>query len=351
MSSTSREIVTRCLEFDHPERLPRELWALPWAIEHYGEAFQAFCRRFPGDFGAPPDIFRPSPRRKGDWFAEGTYVDEWGCLFTNIQRGVFGEARTALLENLADWKRIRPPYEILPDHPGQAREAVNRACAASSLFMRAPCGPRPWERYQFIRTTEKALLDVMEPDEAVLGLLRVIHEYYLKELEFWVGTDVDGIMFMDDWGSQWQLLIPPPVWRRLFKPLYRDYCDLAHAHGKFAFMHSDGHIAEIYDDLIEVGVDAVNSQLFCMDMADLARRAKGQITFWGEIDRQHVLPSPDPQVGRDAVRRVAKHLYDPAGGIVAQFELGAGASLATAEALFEEWDAVHAEARKKEGRG
>ncbi len=43
---------------------------------------------------------------------------------------------------------------------------------------------------------------------------------------------------------------------------------------KFTFMHSDGHISETYPDLVEVGVDALNSQLFCMDLADLAAKAR-----------------------------------------------------------------------------
>ncbi len=150
-------------------------------------------------------------------------------------------------------------------------------------------------------------------------------------------------MFMDDWGAQDRLLISPEIWRTLFKPLYKDYCALAHAQGKFAFMHSDGYITPILEDLIDVGVDAINAQLFCMDMAEVARLAKGKITFWGEIDRQHVLPDPDPQVGRDAVRKVAQHLYDPAGGLIAQFEFGPGANPATALAIFEEWDNVQAE--------
>jgi len=45
-----------------------------------------------------------------------------------------------------------------------------------------------------------------------------------------------------------------------------------------------------------------SSQFFCMDMDDLAKRAKGKTTFWGEIDRQNVLPSPDPQVGGETVQ-------------------------------------------------
>jgi uroporphyrinogen decarboxylase len=102
-------------------------------------------------------------------------------------------------------------------------------------------------------------------------------------------------------------------------------------------MHSDGYILDIYEDLIEIGVDAINSQLFCMDMKEIASIAKGKITFWGEIDRQHILPSKDPQIGRDSVREVAKYLYDPRGGVIAQFEFGIGANPETALAIFDEW--------------
>jgi len=325
--------------------MPREMWALPWAYEHLKDYIDEINRRFPSDFGAPVNVYRPSPRVRGDQYGIGTYTDEWGCVFTGIQKGVIGEVRNPQLQDIEDWKSVVPPYETLPENTARARDQVNRSCAASPLFIRAGCCPRPWERYQFLRGTENAMIDMMTLDRPVLELLRVIHEFYLRELEFWVRTDVDAISFMDDWGSQRQLLIPPGIWREVFKPMYRDYCDLAHSNGKFVFMHSDGHITEIYPDLIEIGVDALNSQLFCMDIAELARIAKGKITFWGEIDRQHVMPSPDPMAGREAVRRVAAHLYDPAGGIIAQFEITPGSNGAVAVAIFEEWERVEEEAR------
>ena len=53
---------------------------------------------------------------------------------------------------------------------------------------------------------------------------------------------------MDDWGSQHGLLISPRTWRKVFKPLYKDYIDLAHSKGKKIFMHSDGFTAEIIPD-------------------------------------------------------------------------------------------------------
>lgn len=345
MSQTSRERVIRCLRHEQPDRMPREMWVLPWARQKYPQETVEIGRRFPADFGwLAANIYQPSSREQGDPFAIGTYVDEWGSVFTNIQAGVIGEVRDPIIPEIDRWREVRPPYETLPTDPNAARDTVNRLCGDTDMFMRASACPRPWERFQFLRGSENAMMDVMDPDDSVLALLHTIHDFYLKELEFWVTTDVDALQFMDDWGAQQQLLIPPAVWRELFKPMYQDYCDLAHAHGKFAFMHSDGCITEIYDGLIEVGVDALNSQLFCMDMADLAQRAKGRITFWGEIDRQHVLPATDPQIGRDAVREVARHLYDPQGGIIAQFEFGPGGNPAVAMAIFDEWDAVQREA-------
>jgi uroporphyrinogen decarboxylase len=347
MPQTPREIVTAALRFEGPERLPRDLWTLPWAERHHPEALAELRRRFPSDFAGPPGVYRPSARVAGDPHTVGTYTDDWGCVFVNIQDGVIGEVRDPLVTDVADLSMVEPPVETLPADVGAARDEINRFCGATDFYVRAGCCPRPWERYQFLRGTMASMMDFMQPVPGVRRLLDRIHQFYLRELEFWVRTDVDAIMFMDDWGAQSQLLVPPTVWRDWFKPLYVDYCELAHSHGKAVFMHSDGHIREIYEDLVEVGVDALNSQLFCMDMSDLAERVKGRITFWGEIDRQYVLTADDPEVGRLAVRHVASHLYDPRGGLIAQFEFGAAAQPGTALAIFEEWERLDAETQAR----
>lgn len=320
--------------------MPRDLWTLPWAEKRFPEVLKQVRERYPNDIVESPKVYRPSPRVKGDQYEIGSYTDEWGCTFENVQEGVIGEVKSPIIADIADLSTCRPPYEILPEDPGKARDIVNSFCAESDRFVLAACNPRPWERMQFLRGTVNAMVDTATPELGGGELLGKIHEFHKKELEFWVSTDVDGIPFMDDWGSQRSLLISPVKWREMFKPLYRDYCDLAHAHGKFILMHSDGWIESIYEDLIEIGVDAINSQLFVMDMGRLAEMAKGRITFWGEIDRQQVLTSTDPEVVRDAVRRVAKHFYDPRGGIIIQFEMGVGFHGPNAMVIYDEWEKI-----------
>ena len=120
--------------------------------------------------------------------------------------------------------------------------------------------------------------------------MEIVEDFYNTYLDEWLKLEVDGIIFGDDWGSQRSLLISPETWRKQYKPLYKRFFDKVHTAGKFVFMHSDGYILELYDDLIEIGVDAINSQVWCMGLDKDRRKCNGRITNWGEICRQHILP-------------------------------------------------------------
>jgi uroporphyrinogen decarboxylase len=182
-------------------------------------------------------------------------------------------------------------------------------------------------------------LAYLEPE--VYRLRDLVHDYFMRQMKLWCATDVDGVHLVDDWGSQQALLISPALWREFFKPLYRDYCELAHAHGKYVLMHSDGFIREIIPDLIEIGVNAVNAQLFCMDIEELADRFSGRICFWGEIDRQRLLTMGTPEEVREAVRRVARaFLGKKRTGIVGQCFWGKDHRPENCEAVYDEWGKV-----------
>jgi uroporphyrinogen-III decarboxylase len=160
----------------------------------------------------------------------------------------------------------------------------------------------------------------------------------MKQMQMWAKTDVDAVHIVDDWGSQQALLISPDLWRAFFKPLYKDYCDVAHSHGKSVLMHSDGYIADIIPDLIEIGVNAVNAQLFCMPIEELADKFSGRICFWGEVDRQRLLTFATPQEVREGVRRVAgAFLKKKRTGVVGQCFWGKGHRIENCEAVYDEW--------------
>lgn len=333
---TSRELVYAALEGANPTRAPRQMWTLPWAEWTYPQEMARIRAEFPGDFDGVPVTLEKTPVTRGDPCRKGTYVDEWGCVFTNIHDGIIGEVKNPLIPaEDEDWEnasKVHIPYELLSFDI----QEVNRGCARSDKFVCAGACPRPFEQLQFIRGTENLYMDLMDPPQGMLDFMKKMHEFYCDLMEKWAKTDVDELGFMDDWGAQRSLLISPALWKQYFYPMYKDYIDIAHSHGKKIFMHSDGCILDIIPSLIEAGLDAVNSQIFCMGLDKLAR-FKGKITFWGEMDRQHLLPHGTVEEVRGAVRQVYNTLWDN-GHCIAQLEFGPGAKPENVAAVYDEWN-------------
>jgi len=336
---TSRERVFRALEFRSPDRAPRDLWPLPYVWMFRRDEHDKYYSEFPGDIGYAAGGLGKGDKVRGVPNRKGLYVDEWGCPFLAYEEGVIGEVKDP---PLADWSALtglRAPWEILKNADwSNAHKSVEENLASTNpKFLFGGTTLRPFERMQFLRGSENLFMDLAYDTAEVRKLRDIVHEFHLAELEQVCKLPVDGISYMDDWGSQTSLLISPDLWRSFFKPLYRQYCDMIHAAGKKIFFHSDGNIRAIYGDLVELGINAINSQLFVMDIEELGRTFRGKITFWGEIDRQWVLPFGTTEDVRRAVGRVRRALDGGNGGVFAHCEWGVTVPLENIQTVMRSW--------------
>lgn len=128
-------------------------------------------------------------------------------------------------------------------------------------------------------------MDLMDPAPKMLEFMKRMHDFYSRLMEKWAKTDVDSLNMMDD-----------------------------------------------------LGLDAVNSQLFCMGLENLAPY-KGKITFWGEIDRQHLLPEGTISDIDRAVENVYQTLWQD-GGCIAQCEFGPGAKPENVYRVYQAWENI-----------
>jgi hypothetical protein len=296
---------------------------------------------YPPDVSEPPYTFGPG-RSWGVEGVKGRRMDAWGCLWEAAEDGVTGECVDSPLRQ-DDWsalERFQPPWDVLEQAD---LSHVNASCAKSDKFM-IPMwngGANLFERMQHLRGTEQLLMDLAYLEPEIYRLRDMVHEYFMRQFELLVKTDIDGIHLVDDWGTQQTLLISPVLWRDFFKPMYKDYCDLARQHGKKVLMHSDGVIQDILPDLIEIGVNAINAQIFCMDIENLAERFRGKICFWGEIDRQYLLTQGTVEEVRAAVRRVARaFMPDKKTGVVGMCYWGKDHKLENMRAVYDEWSKI-----------
>jgi hypothetical protein len=286
------------------------------------------------------DVLRPAftygrGKSSGTSGVRGIYTDYWGCHWEAAEDGVKGEVKRPMLEDWPDLEKLKIPWDVLEQAD---LSTVKEQGETTGRFVMKMFGIEPFQRMQYLRGTEQLFMDIAMEDEHILKLRDMVHDFYKAEVTLWAESAADGIHLEDDWGSQNRMLINPKTWRELFKPLYRDYCEIARTHGKQVVMHSDGYILDIIPDLIEIGVNAINPQIDVMPFDTLSETMKGKIALWGGIDRQRLLPFGTEDEVRASVKSIGDTFFvNGISGIIGQAFYDKGAKTANLRAVYSEW--------------
>ena len=272
----------------------------------------------------------------------GQYTDMWGSTWLVLQEGMIGEVKDPALKDISKVREYKMPVELIESEWQKYGETVDKKLQKlreKDIFIIGGA-IEVFQRMQFIRGTENLYYDLGDQSEELLILRDRVVEYFKEYIKYWLDKDVDAIGFYDDWGAQRSTLISPKMWRELFKPVYKELIDIVKKAGKYVFFHTDGYIMELYPEFIELGVDALNSQLWCMDIDAIAEKYAGKITFWGEIDRQHILSSGTPDDVYRAAKTMRDKLFVNGGGLIGQSVTGVDVPLENIEAVLTGWNKV-----------
>jgi uroporphyrinogen decarboxylase len=201
------------------------------------------------------------------------------------------------------------------------KEQARKTCAANkNSFLVGNLGWGLFERSWNLRGFENVLVDSMtEPDFFAEVLDRLMH-LYLAFVEYTADLPIDGILFGDDWGDQRGVILGPDRWRTFLKPRWARIYRAVHARGKIVMSHSCGSVADIIPDLIEIGLDVLESvqpEAAGMNPYELKKKFGNKITFWGCLGSQSTIPRGTPAEIRAEVRRLKKEMSRGGGYILA----------------------------------
>jgi len=245
---------------------------------------------------------------------EDTYFDEWGVTwrkagdgpFIYVDGPFFGIKKPSidLLEGY-DWPD--------PDNPGLYRGLAERAAALRhdtdcAIILNLPVGIV--HTAQFLRGFGESLTDLYRNRDFIERLYDIIADWYVRVADnalALVGDKIDIVFFGDDLASQLAPLFDPEIYRTLMKPRHRRMIEAIKSHGAPKVLyHSCGAVTPMIDDLIEIGVDALNPiqvTAHGMEPAGLKEHYGRRIAFWGGISTQGVLPFGSPDEVRAEVRQ------------------------------------------------
>ena len=254
----------------------------------------------------------------GFYFSQEYFPFADQCDLENIQG--------ALAESM--WTGISIPPGPLAEGPEGLKKLAEGAKALRSRTDRAIIGifgGSLFETGQFLfRNDNYFLLLAGEPAKAHDFLDRLV-EMHLANLEKFlgaIGKYIDVILFSDDLGMQTGPQISPAMYREFFKPRHRIMWERAKKLAEVKVkLHCCGGVRELFPDLIEAGLDAINPvQISCrgMDARELKAEFGRDIVLWGGgCDTQDILPNATPEAVRRHVQRQLE-ILGPGGGFVFQ---------------------------------
>ncbi len=326
--------------FRSPKWIPAKVGILPATWFTHGEELEKIILNYSKIF---PEY------RKGDFkktnpfwaYQKGRHTDIWGIVWDNIEEG-FDSAPLEKEAPLRDWTVLDnyvPPNPLTVDwfwpekeiDWGAQRKNLDEAKANGKMAL---CGlPHGfiymWHYY--LRGFTNFMMDVANRDPRLDRLNKTILDYNLKLVNKWLEIGAEAIFFGDDLGWQNSLPISPIDWRRYIKPSYQKILTVCREAGILSYLHSDGHILEIMDDLIECGLNVINPQFRANGLNNLTK-FRGKICIHLGMDRQ-LFPFATTSQLKNHFQESIDALYRPEGGLMLHVEFAPDVPLSNVETI------------------
>ncbi len=284
-----------------------------------------------------------------------TALDDWGTTWQQAPDGQFMPVNGPFYDKEPDMKDLESWGWPDPDDPEYYRALKDQARALRdgdfAVILNTTTGFA--SQAQWIRGFGDWLKDLYKHREFAARMMDIAADRWLgmvrNALEA-ADTKVDIVFLGDDLSSQEGPLFSPEIYRELIKPRQRRLIEAVKSEFDVKVLyHSCGAIRPFIDDLIEIGVDAINPvQVNARDMGPekLKEEFGDRVAFWGGIDTQKLLPFGTADEVRAEAHRIIGILGKGGGyvlnsvhciqpevppeNVIAMFEAGLEPSYATA---------------------
>jgi uroporphyrinogen decarboxylase len=157
----------------------------------------------------------------------------------------------------------------------------------------------PYEFLWRIIGSQNALYWLATDAEQVQAFIDRIGKFLLEFARAQIAAGKGLLSGMYIWGDVAYvkgMLFGAPRWRTFFKPHVKALIDLCHEHHLMTVYHGCGDARAIYEDFVEIGLDAYNplEAKAHLDIVELKKAFAGRLAFVGNVDVRE-LESGDPR--------------------------------------------------------
>jgi uroporphyrinogen decarboxylase len=240
-----------------------------------------------------------------------TFVDEWGTRWSsNEQSWPAAWSHGEVVNSREDWVKIRFPDPDLSVRYEQPRRFVELAAGELAVVggVRGPFSAT-WMLAGLVNMGTWLYDDPSLLEE----MLREMGRYNARLGLGMIRAGVDAVIIHDDWGMNKSTFIKPDDWRRLVYPCIAEEVETLAATGTPVILHSDGNLNRILDDIVQLGICALNpiQRGANMSLPEIKARYGHRLCLIGNLDTAGVLSNGTPD---DVEQQVLECLRDAAPG-------------------------------------
>ncbi len=225
--------------------------------------------------------------------------------------GILRDKELDDIDRLVTW-----PDTTDPRWMASVRERAQLLRESSDYFVigRMVTSHGPFQTACDLRSTDQFLMDLaLNPEFAHALLQRVTDtiDGLLKRYLEAGGQYLDMVELPgDDYASNTNTLVSMGTFRQFFKPHLKRLVETVKSYRDDlrVMFHSDGMVATLLPELIEIGVDVVHplEPVPKMDLAKIKADFGDQLSFLGAIDISHAMPSTVEAVTQEAKLRISQ---------------------------------------------
>ncbi len=216
-----------------------------------------------------------------------------------------------------DPKDARRYFEAIDDQINSVADELNlglpcylervNAYAEDFCVFGSVCDPH--EMIWRIMGTENVLIKLAEEPERMAKFIERLGEFLAGIVEGQAAAAQGKLSGMYIWGDiayDHGMFFSPEYWRQVYKPQLKRICDAAHRAGLKTIYHGCGNASEVFEDMIEAGVDAYNplEAKAGLDVVDLKRQFGRRWAFNGNIDVRVLATNDREKVRREVLTRL-----------------------------------------------
>lgn len=173
--------------------------------------------------------------------------------------------------------------------------------------------------WRLLGTNETFIKMITEP-KTLYKIFDKIMELLFQFTDDICRLPIDAIMFGDDWCDQRGVMFGAERFRKMMLPYYKEIYSYIHSKGKLTITHSCGSVREIIPDLIDAGLDVLESvqpEAANMSPYQLKKEFGKDLSFWGGLGCQEAVTFFSPDKLRDEIRRLKDEMSVGGGYVLA----------------------------------